>query len=156
MVAAMRCIRKMFSARAGARRSAPVLALIACLAGFATAAAQGQTDTILHSFEGGPQFGAFPHGNLTLVGATLYGITALGGQYDEGVIFQVGVSGTGLAVLHSFESGRSTEVETFSRICVWPSICLRIDSTAACDRRNRLASALSSRSRPSSRCSVSM
>ena len=42
--------------------------------------------------------------------------------------------------LHSWLSGRSTEVETFSRIVVWPSICLRMESTAACDRRNRLAS----------------
>ncbi len=33
--------------------------------------------------------------------------------------------------LHSLLKGRSTEVETFSRIVVWPSICLRIDSTDA-------------------------
>ena len=37
-----------------------------------------------------------------------------------------------------------------------PSICLRMDSTAACERRNRFASVLSSRNRPRSRCSVSM
>ena len=44
----------------------------------------------------------------------------------------------------------------FPRIVVCPSICLRMDSTAACERRKRFASALSSRSRPSSRCSVSI
>ncbi len=58
--------------------------------------------------------------------------------------------------LHSFESGRSTEVDTFSRIVVCPSICFRIDSTDACDRKKRFVSALSSRSNPSSKCSVSM
>src|ERR1022692_4656908 len=39
---------------------------------------------------------------------------------------------------------------------VCPSICFRMDSTAACERRKRFASALSSRSRPRRRCSVSM
>ena len=42
------------------------------------------------------------------------------------------------------------------RSVVCASICLRIDSTDALDRRKRLASALSSRSSPSSRCSVSI
>src|SRR5690242_4237364 len=58
--------------------------------------------------------------------------------------------------LHSLLKGRSTEVETFSRIVVCPSICLRMDSTDACERRKRLVNALSSRNRPSSRCSVSI
>ena len=55
--------------------------------------------------------------------------------------------------LHSWLNGRSTEVETFSRTVVCASICLRIDSIAACDRKKRLASTLSSRRRPSKRCS---
>src|SRR5580765_541600 len=58
--------------------------------------------------------------------------------------------------LHSLLKGRSTDVETFSRIVVCPSICLRMDSTDACERRKRLVNALSSRNRPSSRCSVSI
>ncbi len=58
--------------------------------------------------------------------------------------------------LHSWLSGRSTEVDTFSRTVVCASICLRIDSIAAWDRRKRFASALSSRKRPSKRCSVSI
>src|SRR5215471_1515865 len=58
--------------------------------------------------------------------------------------------------LQSRLSGRSTEVDTFSPGAVCPSICLRMDSTAACERRNRFASALSSRSSPSSKCSVSI
>jgi hypothetical protein len=66
------------------------------------------------------------------------------------------LGGVGEERLHSLERGRSTEVETFSRMVVWPSICWRMDSTEACERRKRLVSALSSRSRPSNRCSVSM
>src|ERR1043166_7997586 len=58
--------------------------------------------------------------------------------------------------LHSLLSGRSTDVDTFSRIVVCPSICLRMDSTEACERKKRLVSALSSRNSPSSKCSVSM
>ena len=58
--------------------------------------------------------------------------------------------------LHSWLSGRSTEVDTFSLGAVCPSICLRMDSTAASELRKRFARALSSRSRPSSKCSVSM
>ncbi len=37
-----------------------------------------------------------------------------------------------------------------------PSICFRIDSTDAWLRKKRFVSALSSRKRPSSKCSVSM
>src|SRR6266568_3646904 len=58
--------------------------------------------------------------------------------------------------LHSLLNGRSTEVETLSRIVVCPSICLRMDSTEAWERRKRLVRALSSRSSPNSRCSVSI
>ena len=61
-----------------------------------------------------------------------------------------------VALLHSWLNGRSTEVETFSRIVVCASICLRMDSMAAWERRKRLARALSSRKRPSRRCSVSI
>src|SRR5712691_2527450 len=58
--------------------------------------------------------------------------------------------------LHSALSGTSTEVEMRSRIVMRASISLRIDSIEPCWRRKRLARALSSRMRPSSRCSVSM
>src|SRR5229473_8067229 len=58
--------------------------------------------------------------------------------------------------LHSALSGTSTEVEMRSRIVMRASISLRIDSIEPCWRRKRLASALSSRIKPSSRCSVSM
>jgi hypothetical protein len=49
-----------------------------------------------------------------------------------------------------------TEVDTFSRNVVCASICLRMDSTDAVDRRKRLVSALSSRRSPNTKCSVSI
>src|SRR5713226_2338048 len=58
--------------------------------------------------------------------------------------------------LHSALSGTSTDVEMRSRMVMRPSISLRIDSIEPCWRRKRLASALSSRIKPSSKCSVSM
>src|SRR5439155_16205690 len=58
--------------------------------------------------------------------------------------------------LHSALSGTSTDVEMRSRMVMRASISLRIDSIEPCWRRKRLASALSSRIKPSSKCSVSM
>src|SRR6266702_1269238 len=58
--------------------------------------------------------------------------------------------------LHSALSGTSTEVEMRSRMVIRASISLRMDSIEPCCRRKRLASALSSRIKPSKRCSVSM
>src|SRR5215469_12200617 len=58
--------------------------------------------------------------------------------------------------LHSALRGTSTEVEMRSRIVMRASISLRIDSMEPCCRRKRLARALSSRIKPSNRCSVSM
>src|SRR3989454_485498 len=58
--------------------------------------------------------------------------------------------------LHSAERGTSTDVEMRSRMVMRDSISFRMDSMEPCWRRNRLASALSSRIRPSRRCSVSM
>src|SRR5437879_2391747 len=58
--------------------------------------------------------------------------------------------------LHSWLSGISTAVEMRSPMVIRDSISLRIDSIAPCGGRARLTSALSSRSRPSSRRSLSM
>ena len=55
------------------------------------------------------------------------------------------------------ERDSSTEVETFSRNTVRPSISLRIFSRERCERAKiRLVSPLPSRMRPRSRCSVSI
>src|SRR6266404_3249838 len=58
--------------------------------------------------------------------------------------------------LHSALSGTSTDVEMRSRMVMRASISFRIDSIEPCWRRKRFASALSSRIRPSNKCSVSM
>src|SRR6202171_2780279 len=58
--------------------------------------------------------------------------------------------------LHSALRGTSTDVEMRSRMVMRASISLRIDSMEPCWRRKRLARALSSRIKPSNRCSVSM
>ena len=58
--------------------------------------------------------------------------------------------------LHSALKGTSTEVEMRSRMVMRASISFRMDSIDPCCRRNRLARALSSRIKPSKRCSVSM
>src|SRR6266568_3663617 len=58
--------------------------------------------------------------------------------------------------LHSALSGTSTDVEMRSRMVMRASISFRIDSIEPCCRRKRLARALSSRIKPSKRCSVSM
>jgi len=49
------------------------------------------TENVLHYFTGSPTDGAFPRGDLTLSGSTLYGMTAEGGTDDGGVIFSITV-----------------------------------------------------------------
>jgi hypothetical protein len=58
--------------------------------------------------------------------------------------------------LDSWLSGTSTDVEMRSRIVMRDSISLRMDSIEPWERRKRLARALSSRIKPSNKCSVSM
>jgi uncharacterized repeat protein (TIGR03803 family) len=43
-----------------------------------------------------------PWGSLTLVGSTLYGYTAYGGDNQDGAIFRINTDGTGYQVVHSF------------------------------------------------------
>ncbi|HTS19671.1 MAG TPA: choice-of-anchor tandem repeat GloVer-containing protein [Verrucomicrobiae bacterium] len=63
--------------------------------------------TILHHFVGGNNDGAGPFGPLTLSGSTLYGLTSGGGTNNLGIVFQIGMSGSGFKVLHSFAGGAS-------------------------------------------------
>jgi uncharacterized repeat protein (TIGR03803 family) len=55
---------------------------------------------LLHEFAGGDQ-GAFPTGNLTLSGSTLFGTTGLNG----GIIYSVNTDGSGFRILHDFAGG---------------------------------------------------
>ncbi len=56
---------------------------------------------VLHSF-GVANDGSSPYGSLTLSGTTLYGMTAYGGAYRAGTIFQINTDGTGYQVLYSY------------------------------------------------------
>jgi uncharacterized repeat protein (TIGR03803 family) len=65
----------------------------------------GSGFTNLHLFLGGSTDGSHPDGSLTLVGSTLYGMTAAGGISNEGVIFQVETNGFSYQLLHMFKGG---------------------------------------------------
>ena len=56
----------------------------------------------LHSFDNAPTPGAYPLGDLTLVGSTLYGTTLAGGADGDGAVFSMNVDGSDYQVLHSF------------------------------------------------------
>jgi len=67
--------------------------------------ANGTGFQVLHTFAGSDyRDGEDPYGSLTLVGSTLYGMTARGGSgYGGwGTIFKMNVDGSGFTVLHNF------------------------------------------------------
>ena len=59
------------------------------------------TETVLHTFAGGPNDGALPSPSLIDVNGAFYGTTAYGGVYGRGTIFSMTTSGA-VTVLHSF------------------------------------------------------
>ncbi len=59
--------------------------------------------TLLHEFYYSSTDGAYPNGELLLVGSTLYGITNEAGLYDYGTVFKVNTDGSGFQLLHSFD-----------------------------------------------------
>jgi uncharacterized repeat protein (TIGR03803 family) len=70
-----------------------------------------QTDgsgfTLLHEFAGGPNDGEEPEGSLILSDSTLYGLTPLGGDNDDGTIFKIETDGSGYSLLHEFADSAS-------------------------------------------------
>ena len=61
---------------------------------------------VLHSFSGGAGDGANPGGSLTLLGPTLFGMTASGGAYGFGTVFSINTNGGAYQPLvHSFGAG---------------------------------------------------
>jgi uncharacterized repeat protein (TIGR03803 family) len=64
----------------------------------------GSDFELLHSFStSSSNNGAYPYGNLTLSGSTLYGMTYAGGSSSKGTIFKINTdSSSSFQVLHSF------------------------------------------------------
>jgi uncharacterized repeat protein (TIGR03803 family) len=67
----------------------------------------GKHFRLLHSFQGGPGDGAGPHGTLTLVGSTLYGMTSSGGTSNNGTIFAINTRGTHYRTVDNFNGPTS-------------------------------------------------
>jgi uncharacterized repeat protein (TIGR03803 family) len=67
-------------------------------------AVDGSGFTLLHTFQGGHTDGEDPgQGNTLLAsGSTLYGMTTEGGTGSDGVIFSIGMDGSGFQILHDF------------------------------------------------------
>ncbi|HVM60783.1 MAG TPA: choice-of-anchor tandem repeat GloVer-containing protein [Verrucomicrobiae bacterium] len=65
----------------------------------------GSGFTILHTFTGSSDDGAYPYGSLTMKGKTLYGTTYGGGADNEGVVFKIDTDGSGYTNLYSFAGG---------------------------------------------------
>lgn len=63
----------------------------------------GSNYAALFSFTGAGGDGASPNGVIQGVDGTLYGTTTSGGTNGYGTIFQMGVNGTGYAVLYNFD-----------------------------------------------------
>lgn len=61
-------------------------------------------ETIVHSFKGGTEDGAYPHAGVVDARGTLYGTTNLGGAKSIGTVFAITGSGKE-SVLHSFVGG---------------------------------------------------
>lgn len=61
---------------------------------------------LIHAFAGAPNDGANPQdgASLAVSGSTFYGQTAFGGSNNYGAVFAIGTNGTGLTILHSFNS----------------------------------------------------
>ena len=80
------------------------LALIASLGLLLPNHATAQTFTTTHSFGFDHTNGMNPRGDLIISGNSLYGVTAAGGSFSNGVIFKVQPDGTGYTNLHSFSA----------------------------------------------------
>src|SRR5271155_23420 len=68
----------------------------------ASLSADAQSYTIVHSFAGPPNDGAFANGDLIQdTAGDLYGTTYNGGAFNYGTVFKLDQSG-GVTILHSF------------------------------------------------------
>jgi uncharacterized repeat protein (TIGR02543 family) len=88
---------------------------VLCFALWSGAVVQSQAAgpyTLLHGFAGGPSDGAGPGFNCNLAtdGTTLYGVTITGGITNRGVLFKIGVNGSGYQVMHYFNGLSFTDL----------------------------------------------
>jgi uncharacterized repeat protein (TIGR03803 family) len=74
--------------------------LIFALLGFGSGISNAQY-TVLHNFSG--IGGTHPNGSLIISGNMLYGMTELGGAYNEGCIFSIDTNGIGYRKLYDFD-----------------------------------------------------
>ena len=58
--------------------------------------------TIIHIFMGGASDGALSESGFVRYGDQLYGTTVIGGSYNKGVVFRMGMDGAGYENIHSF------------------------------------------------------
>jgi len=59
---------------------------------------------VLHAFGSGAANGFRPFGSLIFSGTKLYGMITYGGANSQGAIFQMGPTGAGFKILHSFDT----------------------------------------------------
>ncbi|HLI62768.1 MAG TPA: choice-of-anchor tandem repeat GloVer-containing protein, partial [Terriglobales bacterium] len=64
------------------------------------------TETVLHTFHGGPSDGANPYvGLVSDSSGNLYGVTITGGTYGYGIVFKLSDTGAGYSILYNFTNG---------------------------------------------------
>ena len=78
----------------------------------------GTAFSTLHGFSGGTNDGRRAFGTLSLVGTTLYGMTARGGSTSGGILFRVNTDGTGFTLLHDFTGGENDGSVPFGSLTV--------------------------------------
>ncbi|MBM2815198.1 MAG: hypothetical protein HW421_1960 [Ignavibacteria bacterium] len=62
----------------------------------------GSEFSVLYSFSGGHNDGAYPFGSLIVSNSSIYGITYMGGAGNAGTIYKINQDGSGFSILHTF------------------------------------------------------
>ena len=68
-------------------------------------ATDGSAFTLVHEFDGGLDDGDNPRGNIILSDGLLFGMTAFGGDKDDGTIFSMRTDGSRYKLVHEFAGG---------------------------------------------------
>ncbi len=81
-------------------------------------ATDGSAFTLLHEFDGGLDEGDNPRGSLALHDGLLFGMTAFGGDTDDGTIFSMRTDGARYKVVHEFAGGGDDGERPYGAITV--------------------------------------